>query len=74
MRGDTDDNNDETDSEEESDDSSDEESDDSGFDEEDLEENLDFAVKREKLSLSPVLSLTLGSALVGGSLGYCRAR
>ena len=74
LHGDTDDDNDETDSEEESDDSSDEESDDSGFDEEDLEENLDFAGKREKLSPGRFLGLALGSALVGGSLGYCHAR
>ena len=57
LHGDTDDNNNETDSDEESDDSSDEESDDSGFDEEEMEENLDFAGKREKLSVGPFLGL-----------------
>ena len=52
---------------------SDEKSDDSGFDE-DMEENEEAAGKREKVSLGPFLGLALGSALLGGSLGYCRAR
>ena len=47
--------------------SSDEESEDSGFEEEMEEEEADK-------SLAPFLGLALGSALLGGSLGYCRAR
>ena len=55
-------------------DTDDEESDDSGFDEEVEENNEETAGKREKVSLGPLLGLALGSALLGGSLGYCRAR
>ena len=40
-----------------------------GYDE-DTEENEEAAGK----SLGPLLGLALGSALLGGSLGYCRAR
>ena len=58
---------------EETDGSSDEDSDDSGFDEE-VEENEETAGKSEKVCLGPFIGLALGSALLGGSLGYCRAR
>merc|ERR1711990_611832 len=58
---------------EETEGSSDEESDDSGFDTA-LEEE-EATGKKEKISqLGPVLGLSLGCALLGGSLGYCRAR
>ena len=58
---------------EETEGSSDEKTDDSGFDG-DTEEKEKAAGKREKVSLGPFLGLALGSALLGGSLGYCRAR
>ena len=52
---------------------SDEESDDPGFDS-DIVEKERAAGKKEKASLGPLLGLALGSALLGGSLGYCSAR
>merc|ERR1711990_191614 len=59
---------------EETEGSSDEESEDSGFDS-DTEEEEEATGKKEKISqLGPLLGLALGSALLGGSLGYCRAR
>jgi len=59
---------------EETEGSSDEESEDSGFDS-DTEEDEEATGKKEKISqLGPFLGIALGSALLGGSLGYCRAR